>query len=224
MIQLGKNSFTSDGTFLTADTVKLLSGSNVFKVFANSVIAGPGVIIRNGTMTPTLPIQNPFCPIPTIDCTGGPNQIVPRFSTQTLTPGTYGAVRVLNGGKLTLAGPGTFTFCSLLTARNADIEVTGGSQSTINIQGDLRVANGVTFAPGVGTQLPVVHIMGSSVRVGAGAQVQAFLSAPNAELSIGRSGKLVGVFCVNTTRSDKNINLMCPPLNSASGAFVDRVD
>jgi len=33
----------------------------------------------------------------------------------------------------------------------------------------------------------------------------------------------VGVFCVDTTRSDKNVNLMCPPL-SPSGAFLDPID
>jgi hypothetical protein len=88
MIQLGKNSFTSDGTFLIADTVNLLANSNVFKVFANTVNTGPGVIIRAGTMTPTLPLQNPYCPIPPIDCTGGTNQIVPRFSTSCSCPAT----------------------------------------------------------------------------------------------------------------------------------------
>jgi hypothetical protein len=45
------------------------------------------------------------------------------------------------------------------------------------------------------------------LRIGAGTTVRAFISAPDAVLSMGRGAHVIGTFCVERTRSDKHIIL-----------------
>jgi hypothetical protein len=219
MIQVGKNTTVTDGNYLIGDFVNVGSGSNIFRVLANHLHAGFGAIIKS-TGTPTLPIHDPFCPIPAIDCTGGTNEFVTRGANVALLPGVkYGVVAAQNAANITFAGPGTFTLCELRTARLTTVVVTGAGQSTINIAGNFRVANQGSFLPAPNVPTPIVNVGGLSVRIGANAQIQAILSAPNAALSVGRSGRLSGAFCFDTTRSDKQVHLTCP--SSPSGAFVE---
>jgi Dictyostelium (slime mold) repeat len=213
MIQLGRDSFITDGNDLVGDFVSLGTGVSVFRVLTNhDVHLGLGAIIRAGTEPVDLPFTNPFCPIPAISCTGGTAEIVPPSGTLTLTPGgsPYGTVLVRNSATLTFAGPGTFTLCSLFTARGAQIIVTGAGQTTINIAGDFRLANNGTLLPAPGTPRPIINIAGTTVRVGARSRIQATLSAPNAEFSSGREAQLEGIFCANSSRSDKGVILICP--------------
>src|SRR5262249_36603605 len=108
--RLGKNVVMSDGTTIAADQVIIGVASSVDNGLANSLQVGPAAVVRGTRGTPTLPLVTPFCSIPAITCGGQDIQVAAGQTTGPLAPGTYGRVRVLNGGTLLLAS-GSFTFC-----------------------------------------------------------------------------------------------------------------
>jgi hypothetical protein len=101
------------------------------------------------------------------------------------------------------------TFCLVKTTRNATIRTTGPTQSTIDVVGDFRLSNGGFFGPDVGTPPPAVRVAGTIMRTSAATVLQAFVSAPNAVISIGRTAVVQGAFCAARARTDKNITLGC---------------
>ncbi|HEY8201477.1 MAG TPA: hypothetical protein VII47_09000, partial [Actinomycetota bacterium] len=209
LIKLGRSSTAATGTTIRADTVILGEGTVISNLEANHLLGGGTVTGSKGT--PMLPLTNPFCPVPTFAC-GGPDVIVVSRASKTLDPttGPFGRVIVLAGGTLDLL-PGTFEFCSVATGRNARIRVTGATLTTINVQGDFRLANGGSLRPDPGSPTPTLNIGGDSFRVGAQATVQANVSAPNALASFGRTAAVLGNVCVDGVRSDKGIQIGCPP-------------
>ena len=112
--------------------------------------------------------------------------------------------------QLSLA-PGTYTLCSVRASRGADITVTGGSQTVVNVQNDFRIQNAAKFVPAPGTPTPMVNVDGLTVRIGATGFVQAFLSAPSAQFRMGRHSTFAGTMCSASIGSDKGITMMCPP-------------
>jgi hypothetical protein len=104
--------------------------------------------------------------------------------------------------------PGTSNFCDLLVARNGALRIVGGT--TINVRGTVRIANGGTLAPFTPGPAILINTTGALVRIGADAVVKAFITAPDAEMRLGRGAVLEGSFCVNTLRNDKNIMIECP--------------
>ncbi|HWP66992.1 MAG TPA: hypothetical protein VNO26_13915 [Candidatus Limnocylindria bacterium] len=208
LFRLGKDVLVTDGHAVAGDHVRLGSGSSVPDVQANVLWQGPGAIVH-GTHTPAiLPLAAPFCPIPSFTC-GTSDVLVPTGgSSGPLAPGSYGRLIIGNGGTLTLA-PGTFTFCSVRTGRAARIETTGGVQSTINVVGTLRLLNGSFLGPDAGTQVPDLVVAGDLVRLSQSSDLQAFLSAPNALLKVGRMAHVTGGFCVGRSSSDKLTTLTC---------------
>jgi len=209
--RLGKNAFVADGSTTVADTVKIGQGTSVFRVLANRLVTGPGAVIRDGTGTPVLPLTDPFCPIPTFAC-GAPSVTVPDHGASgPLPPGSYGELTVLPGGTLIL-DPGTFTFCSVKIGTQAAVVTTGTTPTTIDVAGLFRLKDGGFLGPSGGAPTPTINVSGTKVRIGAAnARLQALLSAPNAEVSVGRSGGVLGTFCAATSRTDKSITLACPP-------------
>ena len=218
VLQLGKKTFVSDGNTIAGDLVNLLNDANVFDVLANQLHKGFNVTVRGTVGTPVLPLTNPFCPIPTLDCSGGIDQVIQTGANVVLTPGTYGAVAVRDGGTLVLSPAGTFNFCSLRTARNAAIVVNGTGLTTINVVGDFRLADASTFLPGGSAPTPLLNIGGTSLRIGRRATIQAFISAPNADAAFGAGSKIIGSFCVNSNRADKGITLECPMPATTGGS------
>jgi hypothetical protein len=217
IIQLGKRVFVSDNTTVAADILNLLSDSSVFNVETNHLTQGPGALIRGTKSTVTLPLTNPFCPIPPIDCTGGVSQVIQPFTDVTLAPGTYGAVLVRSAATLTLSGGGTYTFCSLSTSRNAAIKIEGTTQSIINVEHSFRLAGASTFLPIGATPTPELNIGGTMLRFSRQATIQAFISAPNAMASFGHGSTIIGSICVLSTRSDKLVTLTCPAPPTSRG-------
>ena len=210
VFNLGRSVLMSDGSTVAADRLTLGAGTSAFDVLANTLREGPGVVIRGTTGTPVLPLTNPFCPIPSFTC-GGPDVTVPAGGTiGPLAPGSYGALTVFGGGTLTLA-PGTFDFCSVKTGKLTRIIMTGATQTTVDVTGTFRLANGSILTPGSGTPTPVLNVAGTLVRVSAGSTLQAFLSAPKALFTLGRSATIKGSFCVGTSHCDKQVTLICPP-------------
>jgi hypothetical protein len=213
----GKKVLQSDGSTVAADHVGLGEGTSVADVRANTLRIGRGAIVRGNIGTPALPLTAPFCPIPEFTCGSADVTVAMGESVGPLPPGSYGGLTVLRGGTLSLA-PGTFEFCSVKTGRGT-ITVTGSELTTINVVGTFRLGNGSTLIPGSGTPTPRINVAGSLVRVSHASVLEAHLAAPNALLTLGRGARVSGSFCVDMSRSDKEVQLLCPPA-SPGGAFV----
>src|SRR6185295_1227307 len=210
---LGKNVFAADGTSVNGDRVHVGKGSSLFDVNANSVFSS-NLVVRGQKQSVTLPLTTPFCPIAALSCDASNPIMIPPGAppVAVLAPGNYGKLTLRSGQTVNLNGPGVFNFCGVQTTRNGRIVVAGATDTTINIHGDLfRLANGSFLGRNTPGPLPIVNFDGSSMRVGAQAEITAFVSAPNATLRMGRSAKLQGSFCVENTRSDKGVVIECPP-------------
>jgi hypothetical protein len=220
-LRLGRRVFVTDGSGTFGDIIRIGNDSSVYAIFGNQVVTGRGVVVRGPRGVPELPLTDPFCPVPEFMCGTSAVRVDGGSVMGPLAPGSYGTVRILNGGTLRLA-PGTFDFCELRTGRRTSILTTG--PTTINVVGKVRLANGSVFGPVSGAPTPILNVLGSQVRIGAGSELQAYISAPGALLTVGRLGHLVGSFCVYRTRSDKGVIIECPPDDvpaSPSGAFVN---
>jgi hypothetical protein len=206
-IRIGRGAFMADGTVLAGDIASVGNDSSVFDVAANQLSRGRGVVVRGTRGAPVLPLTNPFCPVPTFAC-GGPTVVLPRHGSQSLPPGGYGDLMLRDDGVLTLTG-GTYEICSLWAGKRVRIRVTGSGQTVINVAGSVRIANGSALVAEPGTPLPILNIGGTVVRLGADAVIEAFMSAPQATLSMGRQARILGSFCVRQAVTDKGIRLDC---------------
>jgi hypothetical protein len=206
-VRLGKALTMPDGTSVTADTVSLGKGANVFTVLANTPQLHPEAIVRNGTGLPVLPIADPFCTVPTITCGSQDFQVAPGQTLGPLAPGVYGRLRVLNGASVVLS-PGEFTFCDIKTGRNATITTLG--PVTVNVAGNVAIGTASRLGPASGTEPVRVHAGGKVVRVSQSGVANAAFIAPSARISFGRDAFLLGCFCTDRAKSDKHITLACP--------------
>jgi hypothetical protein len=205
LIRLGRRVRMGDGTTITAPTVAIGNASRADVVLANEVRRGRGAVV-NAVGPLTLPLATPFCPIPPVEC-GVDDVDLPKGSApRTLPPGSYGAVRVADGTSLDLA-PGSYRFCSLKTGRNATIRTLGAA--SIAVRDDVRIENGSTFGPAPGASPPTLVAGGRVLRIGTNAEVQAFISAPAAQVRLGSRIRLAGSFCADTARSGRGIHLGC---------------
>jgi hypothetical protein len=221
-LTFGRNVTVTPQHTAAGDTVRIGASSNIYRVLTGAperLIKGPGVVtvIEGLTTFPLCPPGSPPCPVGPFDCSGAPDLTLGRNGSLTEGPPSFAAVKfgqlVLHNGADLILREGEYTFCSILMARNSSVTILGPSQSTINVVGDVRIANGASFGPVSGAPTPNLNIEGSQLRIGARAFVQAFIKAPNATLSIGRAGVIKGNLCVKgaPARSDKGIMLMCPP-------------
>ncbi len=205
-IQLGKGVLMADDTKITAHSVTVGNGSSVYRVVANDIQTGQGAIIRNGTSLPSLPIVQNFCDLPQFTCGDEVVSVAPGQSSAPLPPGTYGRVRVLNGGHLRLM-PGEFQFCDVKTGRGATIEAMG--PTTINVVGSVAIGTGSQLVPSPGQPPIVLNVRGHKVRLAQNAVAEAVITAPFAKITLGRDSLVRGCFCVDTARTDKHITLIC---------------
>lgn len=215
MIKTGKNVVTTDGSLLVADYVQLGNAANVFGVETNNLRLGQSVTVRNGSgllppPAPPLPLQQDFCALPAPIACGTQGIIVfPGEQAGPLPPGTYGSVRVLNGGTLRLA-PGQFTFCSVKIGRGSLLLT--DDQTVIDIESSLYVGSGAYCGPeDIADPTPNINVAGSGARVSQGGTLRAAVTAPHAKLTFGRDSTLLGCFCASQQKSDKHITLTCTP-------------
>jgi hypothetical protein len=209
-LNLGRAVFMPNGTSIEANLVRLGNAASVFDVFATTLRTGRDVSIRGAVGFPDLPLADPYCSVAPATC-GGPDLTVQDGMTVgPLAPGSYGRVRVMNGGSLVLQ-PGTFTFCSVTAGRGADIRVTGAATSRIVVVGSMRLSNDSHLTTDAGTPIPILNVLGSSVRFSAGGSMTAVLSAPRATLTLGRGAVVNGAFCARVLRTDANVLLECEP-------------
>lgn len=209
LLGIGRAAGMIDGTTLSGDNLKLGVGTSVYDAMANDLQLARGATVRNQMGIPILPLTDDFCPMSAITC-GGPDVLVDRdMVAGPLTPGSYGHVRMMNGGALTLL-PGTYDFCSIKTGRNASILVTGDTTSIINVRDNVVLGGNVMLGPDTGTPIPQLNLGGISLRVGPSALLSATIHAREALLRMGRGVEIQGSFCVDLVASDNGIRLACP--------------
>jgi hypothetical protein len=215
--KFGKNTTMADGTSVTADTVKIGSGSSVDDVFTNNLRPSFDATIR-GTVSPvTLPVIDPFCTLPEFTC-GTEDVIVPIGATQLgLAPGAYGRLNVGDGATLLLPELGTYTFCSIKIGRFAQVK--SPQQITINVTGKFQMGQASFLGTTTGAPL-ILNSSGPLIRVSQDAVLNAAVTAPFAKFKIQRDGTLRGCLCSERFSTDKHVTLLCEG-GSPSGAFVD---
>ena len=175
---LGRKVFFDDGTSVSGAFVRLGNGASVFDVDTDSLHQGRGATVR-GVVSP-FSAGGAFCAAPTVQC-GGSDVTVPRRGSASLTPSTYGQVTLGDGASLNLA-PGTYNVCQIRTGKRVTVEVTGATQSTINVRDGVRIDDGSTFGPMGSTPPPLLNVAGDTVHIGKRTIVQAFITAPSARL------------------------------------------
>jgi hypothetical protein len=194
-LRLGRNVFFEDDTSVSGALVGLGNGASVFDVSTNLLKRGRGAVVRGSTTA--FQGAGGTCQLPPVTCGGQSVTLRRGDAPRVLSPGTYDLVSLENGTSLSLA-PGVYNFCSIKTGRHVAITVTGGSQSTINVSGDVRLGNDTTFGPAAGTPTPLLNVAGGSVHIGAQSTVRAFITAPNAKLALGRGATLIGAACARS--------------------------
>jgi hypothetical protein len=203
---LGRKVFFDDGTSVSGAFVKLGNGASVFDVDADSLNQGKGATVR-GVLSP-FSAGGAFCAAPTVDCAGGSDVTVPKKGSVSLTPGTYGQVTLGNGASLNLE-PGTYSVCQIRTGKHVTVEVTGATQSTINVRDEVRIDDGSTFGPVGSTPTPLLNVAGDTVQIGKHASVQAFITAPSARLDLGDGTTFTGAACVRELSAGRKVNIEC---------------
>jgi len=204
-LQLGRKTNAAGGV-LSADSVQLGPGSRVAAVAANSLGKKKATIAQEGPAT--LPLVEPFCPVPAFAC-GGQEVSVAKNKTMELAPGAYGAVTLQNGADLVL-GAGTYELCALRGGKKATIAA--GPSTVLNVQGTLVLGKGSQLGPSGGEPF-VVNLGGGAAKLGAKSKATAVLSAPGAALDLGANVQWRGGFCAATIRGAARVRLDCaaPP-------------
>src|SRR5262245_5506555 len=203
-VVLGRRVSFADDTSVSGALVGLGNGASVFNLNADTVNLGRGAVVRGhqGSFTPS-----PGCELAPIQC-GGHAVSVAKNRSQPLAPGTYGSITLQNGATLTLSH-GVYNVCEIRTGRHASIAVSGPGQSTINVQGNVRLGNATTFGPTGDADTPLLNVGGSSIHRGATDDVSAFITAPDARLDLGRGMTFTGAACVNEVVGSRNVTITC---------------
>jgi hypothetical protein len=201
-----RNGFMADGTTLTANRVRLFSGTSAYDVVANA-LAGIGSV--RGTYTPAYAPTgaSALCVAPPSVC-GGPNVFV-EAAGPPLAPGAYGIVEVAPGITLTLTS-GIYDLCTLRLLPGATLEVaTGAAAPTVRITRLLKGARDVVIGPGLGLGRPVFQV--GRLSVGMNATIAAHLSAPDGVLRFGRELMFDGTMCARRITAFREAELGCVP-------------
>ena len=203
---LGRKVFFGNGTTVSGSLIDLGNGASVFNLNVDQVQQGKNAVVRGvqGTFTPS-----PGCVLAPIQC-GGASVSVAKNKSQPLAPGTYGQVTLESGASLTLS-PGVYNVCEILTGEHASIAVSGPGQSTINVQGDVRLQNATTFGPTGAANTPLLNVVGSVIDLSANDDVRAFITAPAGRLGLGRQMTFTGVACVNELAGSRKVTIQCAP-------------
>jgi cysteine-rich repeat protein len=210
---VGRRAHGADGTRISADHVRLGVGADVDDLTCDTLNDGAGRATVRGTLVTaaTFPLLTAPCALPPLDC-GGPDVTVDRGETLSLlAPGSYGMLTLHNGATLTLA-PGTFAFCAVRAGRRATITALATAPpapTTIDVQGDLRMANGSSLGPGPGGPLPVVNVAGEHVRLARGSAITVVLTAPAATVKLGADTIMNGSACARRLLVGPRATLAC---------------
>jgi hypothetical protein len=203
VLVLGRRSVVEAGSTASADTVRLGNGSQVAAVASNQLEGTKAAVGQQGPVA--LPLLADFCLVPMVAC-GGEAVVVRKQASMPLPPGAYGDLVLQNGATL-LLGPGTYQFCSIRGGRRATLRTTGAT--TMNVQDNVRLGNGSTIGPEGSDPLPTVNIRGKRAMLGAKSHVAALVSAPGAQLLLGRGLDWRGTFCAARVAAGPHVKLAC---------------
>ena len=203
---LGRKVFFADDTSVSGALLDLGNGASLFNVNVDNLHQGKGAVVRGveAQFTP-----GPACVLAPIQC-GGATVSVAKNKSQPLAPGTYGKVTLENGASLTLSA-GVYNVCQLRTGKHTSIAVSGPGQSTINVQGDVRLQNATTFGPTGAANTPLLNVVGAVIDLSANDDVRAFITAPAGRLGLGRQMTFTGVACVNELAGSRKVTIQCAP-------------
>jgi hypothetical protein len=201
-----RNGFMADGTTLTANRVRMFTGTSAYDVVANN-LAGIGNV--RGTYTPAYVPSgaSALCTAPPTDC-AGPTVIV-ESAGPPLPPGSYGVVEVASGVTLTLTS-GVYDLCLLKLKSDATVEVEAGAASpTVRIKRGIKGSRNVVIGPGLGLGRPVIEL--ARLSVGRNATIAAHLMARDGILRFGRELVFDGTMCARRITAFREAELGCSP-------------
>jgi len=209
----------SDGTRVAGDSVTLRAGTSVFDVLANDVDAGSGAEVRGTQATVTLPLVEPYCPMPAATQCSGPDLVVASGATVgPLAPGSYGRVSLHRRGTLELA-QGTHEFCVLKLGTDAIVRAGSGPASTINVSGRLKLGKRARIEPVAGGAAPTLNVAGRSVRVRNGAALHGFMFAQAARVRLGNEVTATGAVCAASLAIGRDSSLACVDTGCGDGVL-----
>lgn len=157
-----------------------------------NVTAGHHVsLIGNAKVTGAVNIAPvPAVPFPALTFTaGGKNITVGSKQSLTLPPGSYGEVKVLNGGKLTLAsGQYYMSKFEMNSSAQLTVDVAAGP-ATINIVGNFKFGDKAKVVitptePMASAQVGFIALTSASIEIGERAVVRGAIIAPNAMVTL----------------------------------------
>jgi hypothetical protein len=160
------------------------------------------------TPFPACDAANEVLAQPGVDCVKG-DDVNPGNGRCDLAPGTYGAVSVQNGGKLTLTGGG-YAMCSLAIGQSGD--VLADTPAVLDVSGAITIGNDASFgpAPGQGCGTITVHANGpGSVAFGRQAKINGYFCGPQRLVRLGHDNDLTGRFFGDVVDADDNNRAFC---------------
>jgi hypothetical protein len=196
-----------DGTQANSANFNAGAACSFWDVYSNHYVGA--ATIRNSGPTPfTTPLIPPanLPAFPSFSCDPTKPVTVPNNGSVNLAPGTYGAVQIKDGAKLTLAG-GTYTFCSVSMGQGTsllDVDAT-----IVQIAGSMNT-NGGTVGPSANAQFFVRGDgTGGKIAVTFGREgtVAGTFWAPNNQINLGHGTDLTGHFWAKSLQSDFNIQV-----------------
>ncbi len=157
-------------------------------------------------------LAQPECTLPQpLPPCGSDSVTVKKRATMTLPAGTFGDVRVRNGGTLILQA-GDYVLCSLHVSRRGSLLF--ASAATIRVSGDVRFSNSTFIGPAPDATISPCDVEllvnGASVTVQRNADVRLALCAPNASLRVNKGADLVGTFFAHKKRIHRVVIQGCP--------------
>jgi hypothetical protein len=210
VMSLGANGAVvmSNGTQVVTDSGRINDNANVYDLFVNDRWGSTAPTIRHdGPLTFTPPIMNVLPPFPV--CNPGTAPIfVATNGTLNLAPGSYGDVRVNDGGTLNLSA-GHYQLNDLSCGRRVTIHTVAGVHVTIaetmtfnneSYVGPDCTAQFELCSVGVGPLEATVAFARKSIIYGR-------FWVPNGRINLGDATDLYGKFWADRISSDNNVNM-----------------
>jgi len=210
---------------VVGDVVRLLNRASVHDVIHNFLINRRGTVL--GSVTGTMPLPLLALPVFPVITPGTLAKEVAKNGTLTLGPGSYGAVRVAQGGTLILTG-GLYQLRSLDLAQNATVRFKGATQMRIKTElgsgAKARLILDQTVA-GLGASQIVIYVEGSdtscahnegdddddhgpaAVHIGQSNVVQANIYSASGTIWLKSKTQATGAFIGNHVRIGQNVTL-----------------
>src|SRR6266404_102149 len=214
--------FMSDGTQVVSDTAWLTSSHDVAEVFVNTLKGSPRVFPRtcgptrfdcidpqhNACVTRDFPSCQDFSP-------GRRRITVAASDTKDLAPGTYGDVRVGDGGVLNLSA-GIYALRSLVLGKNVTVNTT--DQTDVRIAQRMSMGTHPSIGPACGAKFCVRSDNasggsgGSSVGFNRSGAIHGQWLVPNGDVDLGTATDITGRVWARTISSGFNVNATyCSP-------------